>query len=420
MRTHGNAPIPTNLAGADWLARGETQAVFTVLQAGGYAIRAVGGCVRNTLLGKPAGDIDFATTARPGDVVRLASAAGHQAIPTGIAHGTVTVIINGTPFEITTLRRDVSTDGRRATVAFTDDWAEDAGRRDFTLNALYCDADGRLHDPLGGLEDLLARRIRFIGEPADRIREDYLRILRFFRLHAEHANGPLDPSGLAASIALRDGLASLSGERVQKELLRLAAAPGAAAALRAMGEAGMFTTLFGITPRPNTLDAMIDIEASLAIEADPVRRIAALLVETSADAARIDERLKLSRSDRAALDLSVTATEQINPSQGEPALRRALYRSGSAVTYKETVIAAWARSGSAAGQQAWRHAFNLPDRWPRPDFPLRGTDVLALGIAPGPAVGELLAQVEAWWIESDFLNDRRVLLDKLAATGKRG
>lgn len=418
MRTNDNTSAISTLVGADWLASREVQAVFALVKAGGHAIRAVGGCVRNTLLGRPADDIDFATTALPEEVMRLAAAAGYQAIPTGIAHGTVTVVVGQSPFEVTTLRRDVSTDGRRATVAFTDDWAEDASRRDFTLNALYCDADGTLHDPLGGLGDLLARRIRFIGTPADRIREDYLRILRFFRFHAEYASGPLDPAGLAAVIALRDGLMGLSGERVQKELLRLAVAPAAPAALRAMNEAGLFATLFGLEARPAVLDAMIAIENALAAPPTPIRRIAALLIARDDEVARIGDRLKLSRADRVALDRYAMAPRVIDPTHGEPALRRSLYRSGSADNYRDSVLAAWARSGLPDDPQAWRRVYELPDRWPRPDFPLRGADALALGIVPGPTVGALLARVEAWWIESDFPSDRKVLLDKLAEVSK--
>ena len=223
-----------SLAGADWLARHQTQAVFDALAAKGFAARAVGGAVRNALLGRPVVDIDIATPARPEQVIEAARAAGLAAVPTGLEHGTVTVIAAHVPHEVTTLREDVETHGRHATVAFTDDWAADARRRDFTINALYCSADGEVFDPLGAYGDLGARRVRFIGEARERIREDYLRILRFFRLTAEYGAGPADAEGLGACVAERDGLARLSAERVRQEMLRLLAAPRAPELVRAM------------------------------------------------------------------------------------------------------------------------------------------------------------------------------------------
>src|SRR5581483_10750916 len=204
-----SGPLPS-LAGADWLVRPETQAVFRALAARGHAARAVGGAVRNALLGRPVIDIDIATPARPEEVMEAARAAGLAAVPTGIAHGTVTVLAAHVPHEVTTLRRDVETHGRHATVAFTDDWEADARRRDFTINALYCSGEGEVFDPLGAYPDLASRRVRFIGDAHERIREDYLRILRFFRLTAEYGEGPPAPEGLAACVAEREGLGRLS------------------------------------------------------------------------------------------------------------------------------------------------------------------------------------------------------------------
>ena len=213
------------LSGAPWLQRPETQAVFAALAARNFAARAVGGAVRNALLGLPVTDVDIATTARPDEVVAAAEAAGLKTVPTGIAHGTVTIISGGSAYEVTTLRKDVETHGRHATVAFTDDWTADARRRDFTLNALYCSADGEVFDPLSGYADLMARRVRFIGDAGERIREDYLRILRFFRFTAAYGEGPPDRPGLDACVRERAGLAILSGERMREEMLRLLAAP---------------------------------------------------------------------------------------------------------------------------------------------------------------------------------------------------
>ena len=231
-------PSPRQRALAD---PAETQAVLAALRRAGHEGRIVGGAVRNALMGKPVADIDIATPATPEQVMRAATAAGLHVIPTGLQHGTVTVVANHVPHEVTTLRRDVATDGRHATVAFTQDWAADAARRDFTINALYCDADGTVHDPLGGYPDLVARRVRFIGSADQRIAEDYLRILRFFRFHAEYASGPLDAGGLAACVRGRDGLARLSAERIRAEMLKLILAPGALAALEAWRRTGCWS-----------------------------------------------------------------------------------------------------------------------------------------------------------------------------------
>ncbi|MFM9936028.1 MAG: CCA tRNA nucleotidyltransferase, partial [Novosphingobium sp.] len=246
---------------AAWLSAPATQAVFEALERGGYGARAVGGIVRNTLLDLPATDIDIATDALPEDTLRLAAAAGLKTIPTGLAHGTVTVISGGAAYEVTTLRRDVSTDGRHAEVAFTADWAADAARRDFTINALYCDRHGEVFDPLGGLADLDPVQVRFIGNAGQRIEEDYLRILRFFRFTATYvAHGVLDPAGLAACTALRGGLARISGERIQAELLRLLAAPHAVGVTRALIGSGVFAALFDVPAELDRLTRMVAIE----------------------------------------------------------------------------------------------------------------------------------------------------------------
>ncbi len=289
-----SASAPPRLTGAAWLAGTETQAVFAALHTKGFAARAVGGAVRDALMGRPVADVDIATDARPEQVTRAVEAAGLRAVPTGLAHGTVTVVAGDRHFEVTTLRRDVETHGRHATVAFTDDWAEDARRRDFTLNALYCSADGEVYDPLGGYPDLLARRVRFIGVPAERIREDYLRILRFFRQTADYGEGPADAEGLAACVRERAGLARLSGERVREELLRLLAAPRGPEIAALMQDYGLMPAVLGAAPRPTLLARLAAIEEACGLAPDAALRLAALAVEVEEDALRLRERLRLS------------------------------------------------------------------------------------------------------------------------------
>jgi poly(A) polymerase len=392
---------PPRLTGADWLARPETQAVFAALCKRGFAARAVGGAVRDALMGRPVADIDIATDARPEEVMRAAEAAGLEAVPTGLAHGTVTVVAAGRPFEVTTLRRDVETHGRHATVAFTDDWAEDARRRDFTLNALYCSADGQVYDPLHGYPDLAARRVRFIGVPAERIREDYLRILRFFRQTADYGQGPADPKGLAACVRERAGLRLLSGERVREELLRLLAAPRGPEIVVLMQDYGLLPAVLGAAPRPTLLARLADLEAACGLAADPILRLAALAVEVEEDALRLRERLRLSNEQTAELRRAAVRAPKLDASVSAAQAKVHLYRQGPRA-WRERVLIAWARCGDPARSQAWRRLLALPERWRAPAFPLGGADVLAEGVPAGPQVGELLRAVEDWWIAGEF------------------
>jgi poly(A) polymerase len=414
------APLPHRLAGTGWLDRAETQTVFAALAARGHAARAVGGAVRNALVGRPVADVDIATDARPDEVMRAAEAAGLKAIPTGLAHGTVTVVAGERPYEITTLRKDVETHGRHATVAFTDDWAEDARRRDFTLNALYCGADGTVFDPLGGYPDLMARRVRFIGDAHKRIREDYLRILRFFRLTAEFAEGPADAAGLAACVRERAGLAILSAERVRGELLRLLAAPRGAEIAALMQDYGLLPAVLGAAPRPTLLARLAAIEAALELAPDPALRLAALAVEIPEDAERLRDRLRLSNGETAKLARAAVRGAGIGPPSPEARARAWLYRHGAAA-YRERVLLDWTRAGDPPDRADWRHRFELPDRWQAPRFPLSGGDVLAQGVPPGRRVGEVLRALEAWWIAGDFAADESRLREKLAelAAGRR-
>jgi poly(A) polymerase len=349
-------------------------------------------------------------------VIAAARAAGLAAHPTGVAHGTVTVVAGHIAHEVTTLREDVEAHGRHATVAFTDDWAADARRRDFTINALYCSGDGEVFDPLGGRADLAARRVRFIGQASLRIREDYLRILRFFRITAEYGEGATDREGLEACVSEREGLARLSGERVRQEVLRLLAAPRGPELVRAMQDYGLLGFVLPAAPRPGLLARLAAIEARLGLTADPIMRLAALAVELPEDADRLRERLRLANEEHARLRLLAELGGAITPAVDEQDLKADLYARGPAA-YRMRALMGWARSGHAAEDEAWQHRYALAERWQPPRFPLGGGDVVAAGVPPGPRVGELLRAIEAWWIAGNFLADEMALraqLQKLA------
>jgi len=402
------APAPSSLKNADWLKRPQVVRVFQALSKNGVATRAVGGAVRNSLLGLPVTEIDFATTALPERVMALARAADLKAVPTGIEHGTVTVVADGTPFEVTTLRRDVETYGRHAKIAFTEDWEEDARRRDFTLNALYADRHGTVFDPLGGYADLVAGRVRFIGKAEDRIKEDYLRILRFFRFNAYYGKGPLEPEGVAACVRLRTGLAQLSAERIAGELRRILIAPKAARAVEALFDHGLLTDLLGGVPRMVRFERLVAVEEALGLAPDPALRLAALAVFVAEDAERLAARLKLSNAELSVLLLGANDHERAEL-PGEVAARRSLYELGPCKFEAHLLLAA-ADEGAAPGDERWRRALRLADRWQVPEFPVRGSDITALGDVRGPEIGAALQRLEAEWIASDFTLDRAALL----------
>jgi poly(A) polymerase len=402
-----------DLGGAEWLKRPETRRVFAALSAEGAEARAVGGAVRNALMGTPVKDIDIATTALPADVMRLSKQAGLHPVPTGFEHGTVTVVADHVPFEVTTLRKDIETFGRHARVTFTTDWKEDALRRDFTMNALYCGAEGRVHDPLGGYADLVARRVRFIGDARQRIREDYLRILRFLRFLAEYGDGaPPDPEGLAAAIAEKSGLAGLSGERIRAELLRLLSAPGAIDAARAMRDAELAAPLLGMPVAVERLARLVGIEETLGRAPDPVLRLAALVIEQPEDATRLQERLRLSAAEADRITHVTAGETAFDPTAGEREAQAFLYRHG-AQAFVDGALMDWARSGERADSAARARRVRLPERWQAPSLPVRGADVIALGVPAGPEVGRVLADFESWWIANDFPADRKRAADRL-------
>lgn len=405
---------------ADWLTSSETRAVMAALDAvrpGGS--RFVGGCVRNALLGQDVDDIDIATQILPDDVVKAAKAAGLAAVPTGIEHGTITVIANHRPYEVTTLRRDVTTDGRRATVAFTEDWNEDAQRRDFRLNALYAEADGKLHDPTGGgLEDGKAGRIIFIGDAETRIREDHLRILRFFRFGAWYAKGALDADGLAACGKLKDGIRALSAERVWKELKKLLTAEDPRVAVRAMAESGV---LGEALPESNILERferLVAYEADYFLPHDAMTRFASLLPDDPAIARSAANRLKLSNEEKdrlvRALTIGVTRDDRIVPHLSMKDTRRVLYRLGRE-TFEDRVKLAWASDTEQRRLTQWRALLAHAQGWERPTMPLTGDQVIHAGAAPGPKVGQVLREVEDWWIDADFTQDQFSIMERLKA-----
>lgn len=404
---------PPSLRDAAWLERPETVRVFAALSGDGIETRAVGGAVRDALLGLEVADIDMATTATPDDVMARARQAGLKAIPTGIEHGTVTIVADGIAFEVTTLRRDVETFGRHAIVAFTEDWAEDAARRDFTLNALYAGADGTIHDPLRGYGDLMAGRVRFIGDAETRIEEDYLRILRFFRFNAYYGRAPLDEVGLAACVKLRAGLARLSAERVWAEFKRLLVAPAGVAAIQTLFASGLLTGILSCVPRLDRFARLISIEVAQGRVPSAALRLAALAVFVAEDASRLAARFRLSNAEQAVLALG--ADEALDPAlPQEDAAKRLLYGSGGDV-YASQVLLAWAARGAACGDAVWPRALTLPRRWQVPVFPLRGLDIMALGDFKGPEIGKRLRAVERHWIDGGFAEDRAQLLAKVKA-----
>ena len=401
------------------LAGGAAAPLLGVLDRDGEEARIVGGAVRDALLGAPIGDIDIATTAPPEEVIRRAEAAGFKAVPTGIAHGTLTVVVAGRPFEVTTLREDVETFGRKALVRFGRDWKADAERRDFTMNALSAQPDGTLHDYVGGLADLRDRRVRFIGDPATRIAEDYLRILRFFRFHAAYGESELDAAGLHACIAARAGLERLSRERVRMEVLKLLIARGAEPALSAMAEAGLLLAVLGGVPLIPTFAAMQAREAALGLAPDAIRRLGALAVLVSEDAERLWQRLRLTNIEHERLTAMGEGWWRVAPHDGENGARALLYRRGPQ-QFVDVVLMAWAHAQADAADAGWRGLATLPQRWRAPAFPLKAADFIARGVAKGPALGAAMRAAEAAWIAAGFPADAGALAqiaDKGAGAG---
>lgn len=394
---------PLKIRNADWLEAASTQRVIEALEAAkpGCA-RFVGGCVRNTIMGRAVDDIDIATQLQPDETLKALEAAGIRSVPTGIEHGTVTAIIDGQPFEITSLRRDVETDGRRAVVAFTTDWAEDAERRDFRLNALYAAPDGQVFDPVdGGWSDALAGRVIFIGDADQRLREDYLRILRFFRFNAWYGAG-IDQDGLAACQRQRDGLSKIAKERIWKELRKLLGAPSPRQAVEAMGQSGV---LDAVLPEHAGTDGLHDLELTeqlTGVQPDPVLRLMALLPRSALAVQQTQAALRLSNEDRNRL--TMWAADNLPDPVGMRAreLRATLFWHGKQAVVDRAMLAGADIRDLLAAIRAWR----------RPDFPIGGDDALAVGLK-GREIGEALSRVAKIWVDSDFYLEREDLLPLL-------
>ncbi len=397
----------------DWMTAPQTVSVMAVL---GEA-RFVGGAVRNAILGTPVADIDIAVPMPPAESQARLEAAGIKVIPTGIDHGTVTAVIGASRFEITSLRRDVETDGRHAVIAYTDDWAQDAARRDFTINALYAAPDGEVFDYATGVEDLIAGRVRFMGDAATRIAEDYLRVLRLFRFHAWYGRGEIDADGLRAAAAARDHLQLLSGEGIAKEVLRLLEAPMPAPVLRVMAAAGILTELLPGASELPRLEKLAGIEQENFFAPDALLRLAALMRDAAA-AEMAAQHLKLSNAARerivAALADPGGPLERIVSYLSVREVHKLLYRVGVGA-FKDRVLLKWAGARQGASAIQWRMLLAMADTWERPRFAFTGRDVMLAGVAQGPEVGRVLGELEAWWVDCDFAPDELALAERLKA-----
>lgn len=418
-----------SLAGrADWLAKDDLQRLLAALSQGGEEARLAGGAVRNALLGEAVSDIDIATTTVPEETERRAQAAGFRTVPTGKEHGTITVIAGGEAYEVTTLRADVATDGRHASVAFGKDWKADAERRDFTINALYATAAGEVIDLVGGLADLETRTLRFIGDAEARIREDYLRILRFFRFFAWYGDGRPDPEGLRACARLKDGMVRLSAERVWAELKKLLAAPDPSRALLWMRQTGVLSLVLPESEKwgIDAVHALVAAGRDLGWRPDPLLRLEAIVPADPARMAALASRLKLSKAEAARL-AAWAMTGPVAPSTGEAALAKIAYRGDRQAVddrLRLGLAAARARAGEDSGALAeaggYLRLLRFLEGWEKPVFPVKGSDLAALGMASGPRMGETLSKLETEWVESGFRAGRDALLARAEELAARG
>ncbi|MDM9644964.1 CCA tRNA nucleotidyltransferase [Rhizobium sp. S163] len=412
----------TNLAHEAWFNDPALKRVFSLLNADGGEGRVVGGAVRNSLMGLAVSDIDVATTLTPDVVIERAKQAGIKAVPTGVEHGTVTLVIDRKPFEVTTLRADVETDGRRATVAFSTDWQTDAERRDLTINALYVGEDGEVVDLVGGLADIEKRNIRFIGDAATRIKEDYLRILRFFRFFAYYGSGRPDADGLRAAAAARSKLSTLSSERVWSEMRKLLSAEDPGRALLWMRTVGALTEILPETEKwgIDAIPALIATEKALGWTPDPLLRLASIVPPDAKRLEAMAARLKLANAEAAVFKAWANAAP-INDEMSTAAFDRLLYRNGAeGITTRLKLALALAR-GKAEGDMAemarsarLNKLLDQAAAWIKPSFPVNGGDVMAAGVPSGRQVGETLAALEHQWVEENFASDRATLLARLS------
>ncbi|MEX0345514.1 MAG: CCA tRNA nucleotidyltransferase [Rhizobiaceae bacterium] len=407
-----------SISGPGWLEDKNLQSVLAILNCAGEEARIAGGAVRNALLGEDVSDIDIATTCVPEEVMRRAGAAGFKSVPTGIEHGTVTVIANGSPFEVTTLREDIETDGRRAKVKFGRSWQADAERRDFTINGLYADSDGEVVDLVGGVADIQQRMVRFIGDAETRIREDYLRILRFFRFFARYGDGRPDAEGLKACARLKSGLDGLSPERVWAELDKLLAATDPSRALLWMRQAGVLGKVLPETEKwgIDAIHGLVAAERALGWAPDALLRLEAIIPPNESRVRALADRLRLSNRDSGRL-VSWVATPLPPDGISETAFLKQLYRCDlQAMLDRLKLALASARTRGQENDEALVEAgaygklLAIAERWQKPDFPLSGRDLLEQGFEPGEKLGAVLAQLETEWLESGFEPDKHTLI----------
>jgi len=398
---------PTNIKiEQPWLDSDGVQSVMRALEAEGGVARFVGGCVRDALFHRPVRDIDIATDSTPEKVMELLTAAGLRYAPTGLAHGTITAIADGHGFEVTTLRHDAETDGRRAKVAFTDDWLVDAQRRDFTMNALYCDADGTLYDPVGGLADIAAEKVRFIGAADDRIVEDYLRILRFFRFHAWYGTGEMDADGLQSCLRRQEGIGGLSIERIRTEFLRLLECPNPLPTVSVMAQTGILSAILPEAVDIAALERVVGTEDAAGV-ADPLRRLVCLFEADMSRAVALARSWKLSNDDKKRVKSLARARAVGSFSDDEAKI--ALYEGGQTAFIDSLLV--W----SSRYDDRVAALLHLAQTWKRPTFPLNGQDVMARGVGEGQAIGQILNGLEGQWIAEVFAADRAELLARLDA-----
>lgn len=410
----------TKLPVTGWIAEPDVARIMRALLAGdGVQARYVGGAVRDVVRGVAQianqTDVDIATTATPEKIISLLESAGLKAVPTGLAHGTITAVSNRRPVEVTTLRRDVATDGRHAEVAYTSDWTADAARRDFTMNAIYADADGTLFDPLDGVRDAKAGLVRFVGDPDARIQEDYLRILRFFRFFAWCGKPEMDRDGLLACIRHIDGLKKLSAERVAKELLKLICAENPMPAMRQMAASGVLNAVLPEASNLERLAALAEIDAAHFFAPDPILRFAALLSDDGAVAQSVATRLRFSRAQRDRLVAMLQAHLHVFSYMSVRELRRTAYRLTKGVM-RDVAMLRWAADPKRQHNAVqWRALLPMIDTWTPPKFPLTGHQIRLAGVPDGPQIGQVMREVEEWWIDADFTMDEYSLIERLKA-----
>jgi len=402
-----SAPFAGSLETAPWLQSKASQKLLDALSAKGHPVRFVGGCVRDGLLGHldPKGDLDLATPARPDHVIALLEKAGINVVPTGLSHGTVTAICHGQAFEITTLREDVACDGRHAEVRFTEDFAADAARRDFTINAMSIDRQGQLFDYFGGREDLDAGRLRFVGDATERVREDYLRILRFFRFFAGYGRPPADQQALEACRHGASGIKTLSGERIRVEMLKLLATKNPIKALDLMIETGVSAEILPATPNLKVLQRLL----ALAPGSDPLLRLAALLRSSGRESKPLAERWRLSNAERERLS-TLVLEPALRTSFTTKRARRDLYRLGREMYLDLFYLSA---AETEAKAEDLHNAEATAASWTSPALPIRGQDLIDHQVRPGPDLGKLLKQLEDWWLDQDMQPDREACLREL-------